>query len=96
MISVVSTVSSEPFQWGPLIVGLLCVMATCLFAFGAWIVRSINKLGVDDILGSKKAHDELMDLKLASAVLDQRVTTNEKRLTTLESFHDATLNPKGT
>lgn len=94
MIDAVAS-SNEPSVWGPLIVGILCVMASCLFAFGAWIVRSINQLGKDDILDSKKAHDEIMDNKLAGAVLDQKVISLDARVTTLESYHDATLQPKG-
>lgn len=90
-----SASSSQPYIWGPLIVAMLSVMATCLLAFGAWIVRSINQLGKDDITGSKKAHDEIMDNKLAGAVLDQKVIALDSRMTVLESFHDATLNPKG-
>lgn len=92
--------AGQPTTYGPLIVGLIVGITVLGFStgitFGAWIVRRLNQLGIDDVLGSKKAHDEIMDTKLATAVLDQRTLSLDARVTALESYHEATLQPKGT
>jgi hypothetical protein len=96
MIDIVGpAATSDQFSWGPLIVGLLVAMFAGLIGFGGWIVRSINQLGKDDILTGKKAHDELMDTKLATAILNEKNNSLDARVTILESYHDATLQPKG-
>lgn len=89
--------AQSSYQWGPLIFGALVsfgvLILTALIAFAAWIVRKLEGLGLADVLNSKKAHDEIMDNKLAGAELNETVKGHERRLTALESYHENTLQP---
>lgn len=96
MIDAASTITPA-FQWGPLIFGALVTIGvaimTLMFTFGAWIVRKLEGLGLADVTNSKKAHDEIMDNKLAGAELNEAVKGHERRITALESYHENTLQP---
>lgn len=94
------SVAVAPFQWGP----ILAVGLTVSLGAVGWMLRSLIKLTTAvavliehntatdaGILDSKKAHDEIIDNKLATSVLNETGINHERRIVRLESIFDQTL-----
>lgn len=95
--------AAQPVAYGPYILLLISILAGVIGWFLRKVLGTLaahttalavlveHNIRTDsNVLDLTKAHDELIDLKVASSELNARTENHETRLLRLESFHDQT------
>jgi hypothetical protein len=92
-------VQAASFDWGPLITGLLLAAITIAGAFIRAVLKTLGEhtttlaVLISETRPGLKLVDEVIDLKVASAELNEAKNNHEARLLSLESSRENTKNP---